>query len=244
MRGDTMPETRFAVVPILGVRDVTAAVAQLQTVFGFEAGPPGDAGTRLHRLDQAVMLRAVPASLPHGVIDHVALKALDPDAAGRAAVARGGVVDAQVTPDGPKEISAFWAAGVRYLFLRGPGGARIEFCARLPLPADLPDRLETTLLGHDHIGLCCRDIAASEAFYAGLGMQVALAATLNLPEGAVQVCFLQSGGVTVELYSPWAVRDGLLVLPPAGLWQGLRFEGMGTNDLRRGPDGERVELVA
>ena len=236
----------FRIVPELQVKSVRQAIDQL-AVFGFSPDTSslwqGDGNAaRLWRDDQGIALVQMQGEAAHGVIDHVAMRAIDTDAAGRLVVARGGVVDGGVTPDGPLEIAEFWGSGVRYQFFQGPGGARVELCAERGrvLPGDVG--LDQALAGHSHIGICCRDIAASARFYAGLGLERVFATTLERPGGAVAVCFLRRGGQMVELYSPPERRGGALVLPGAGLWRGLLFEGAGRAGVFAGPDGERVTL--
>ena len=112
-------------MPELSVASLPEAVAELAR-FGFRARDT--AGTRLERGDQVIeLVLAGPGPQGrHGVIDHLALKTQDVDAAGRAVLELGGFVDPSVTPDGPLEIAEFWGLGVRYQFFRGPGGARLE----------------------------------------------------------------------------------------------------------------------
>ena len=227
----------FRIVPELAAGSLAAAVALMAGAFGFRA-----AGGRLVRGDQVIALVPVAGDPGHGVIDHLALKALDTDAAAAAALGRGAVIDTTVTPDGPKEIAAFWDSGVRYQFFQGPGGARLEFCARRGLKLPDGSGLGLALAGHDHIGLCCRDIDAAVAFYRGLGFEIAFATTLTPPEGPLPVRFMARDGQVLELYSPPERRSGAMALPGQGHWQGLRLEGMGRRAEIKGPDGERVTL--
>ena len=176
------------------------------------------------------------------MIDHLALKALDTDATARAVQGLGALVDTGVTPDGPLEIAEFWGTGVRYQFFQGPGGARLELCARRGGQALAGAALAALIPGHDHIGISCRDIAASVGFYRGLGLQLVHSVDLDRPDGRTEVRFLQLGSQTVELYSLPARRSGLVTLPGQGFWLGLRFEGAGLQGRLTGPDGERVTL--
>lgn len=228
----------FRIVPELAVTSVPAAVAMLAAEFGFAAQ-----GTRLVRGDQVIALVPGQPGPGHGMIDHLALKAVDADAASAAAIRRGAVIDRHVTPDGPMEIAAFWENGVRYQFFEGPGGARLEFCARRGTRLDAGVGLDEALPGHDHIGLCCRDIEASVQFYQGLGFDIAFATTLAPPEGPLPVRFLARDGQMLELYSPVARRGGAMVLPARGHWHGLRLEGAGRSGVMQGPDGESITLV-
>ena len=231
------PTSDFRIVPVLCVADVPAAVGLLGAVFGFAP----ESSARVRRGDQIIELMAAPAGIVpgHGPIDHLALAVGDADAAMQALLACGGQLDAGVTPDGPLEIAAFWENGVRYVFFTGPDGAHIELCAQRGVGLG-----DATLRGHDHIGISCRDIAASEAFYTGLGMRLAFSATLDAPAGQVPVRFLRRGGFTVELYSPPELRAGQMVRSETPLWHGLRFEGAGRSGVFAGPDGERIELLS
>jgi catechol 2,3-dioxygenase-like lactoylglutathione lyase family enzyme len=228
----------FRVVAELAVTSVPAAVAKLAAEFGFAAD-----GTRLTRGDQVIALVPGQPGRSHGMIDHVALKAVDTDAASAAARRRGAVIDRGVTPDGPMEIAAFWENGVRYQFFEGPEGARLEFCAKrgVALPQDVG--LDDALPGHDHIGMCCRDIEASVQFYQALGFGVVFATTLTPADGPLPVRFMAREGQVLELYSPAARRSGALVLPAQGHWCGLRLEGAGRSATLQGPDGESVTLI-
>lgn len=227
----------FRIVPELAVSSVSMAVTLMAGAMGFCAQ-----GGRLVRGDQVIVLVPAEGAPEHGVIDHVALKALNTDAAAAAAVGRGAVIDRDVSPEGPQEIAAFWDKGVRYLFFQGPEGARLEFCARRG--GELPPGtvLGAALAGHDHIGLCCRDIDASTGFYGRLGFDLAFATTLTPADGPLPVRFMARGGQMVELYSPLSRRSGAMVLPGQGRWQGLRLEGTGRSGMLTGPDGERVTL--
>lgn len=219
------------IVPELAVRDRAAAAHMLVEVFGFSRGE----GDLLHLGDQALAL--VQGTAPaHGVIDHLALAVRDVDQALAAALAQGARLEA-TTPDGPCEIAEFWQAGVRYVFLQGPEGARIEFCAKLggQTRADLP--------GHDHLGIPCTDIAATEGFFLALGLAPVAAVDLERAEGVTKVRFLSAGDGMVELYEPPALRGRPLPFADEGLWRGLRLIGAAAGPgVRLGPDGLRVTL--
>ena len=220
------------IVPELAVRDVAAAAAMLRDVFGF-AGE----GAVLTLGDQAVALVAAERAAGQGGIDHLALAVADVDAALAALQARGARLEA-TTPEGPREIAEFWEGGVRYVFLEGPEGARIELCARLPQDgrAGLP--------GHDHIGIPCTDLAATEGFFLGLGLRPLAAVDLRRDDGVTKVRFLAAGDSVVELYEPPALRGAVAPFAAEGLWRGLRLEGAGiAPGLRIGPDGLRVTVV-
>lgn len=216
------------IIPELSVRDVSSACRMLQDRFGFAAR---DGLMCLG--DQRV---AVVAGQPsgHGAIDHLALAVEDIDASLAALRARGAELD-DTTPDGPREIAEFWDSGVRYVFLRGPEGARIELCARRggTSRAGLP--------GHDHAGIPCADIHATEDFFLSLGLTRLAAVDLHRPEGVIPVRFLAAGDSVVELYAPPDFDAGRAAVQ--GLWRGLRLAGSGATGLRMGPDGLRVTLA-
>lgn len=219
-------------IPELAVADADAACRMLSDVFGFVP----DAG--LMRLgSQRIAVQQAPGPRGHGKIDHLALAVADVDAALAAALARGAVLD-DTTPDGPREIAEFWDAGVRYVFLRGPEGARIEFCARLPQDH------RRGLPGHDHIGLPCTDIDASEAFFLAFGLTRLAAVNLTRPDGVTPVRFLAAGASVVELYGPPALRGARPDFAPDALWSGLQLHGSGlTPGLHAGPDGLRLRVI-
>ena len=139
------------IVPELAVQDLAGAESLLCAVFGFARD-----GDMLRLNDQRLALVQADGPRGHGGIDHLALSVNDTDAALAHLIARGARLE-ETTPDGPKEIAEFWDNGVRYVFLQGPEGARIELCAKRDTPAE-PHRP-----GHDHIGIPCTDIAASAA---------------------------------------------------------------------------------
>lgn len=217
------------IIPELALRDVAAGRVMLAQVFGFtEDGP------NLMRLgNQRVALVAGKAP-QHGRIDHLALSVSDTDAAAAALIARGAVLES-TTPDGPNEIAEFWGTGVRYVFLAGPEGARIELCARRGQATG-----DGTIAGHDHIGIPCRDLAETEGFFLALGLMPVAGFALHRPEGETKVRFLRAGHSVVELYAPPVAP----VWADDGLWHGLRLAG---TDLPKGamdgPDGLRLTVI-
>lgn len=222
----------MTLIPELAVMDKAAASAMLRDVFGFF----GDASL-LHLGDQAVALIAANGPAGHGRIDHLALAVDDVDTALARLIARGARLEA-TTPDGPREIAEFWGTGVRYVFLQGPEGARIELCARLAGPA------RDGLPGHDHIGIPCRDLAATEAFFLSLGLAPLAANDLLRDDGVTHVRFLGFGTSVVELYEPPALRGAAPGFSPTPFWAGIRMAGSTlTPGPRTGPDGLRVTVV-
>jgi catechol 2,3-dioxygenase-like lactoylglutathione lyase family enzyme len=195
------------VIPELAVPDPDAARAMLRDVFGFVP----DAGLMWLGKQAVAVTGGKPAG--HGSIDHLALAVPDLDLATTELFARGARVDTAVTPHGPQEIAEFWGAGVRYLFMQGPAGARIELITNTAAPQGP---------GHDHIGIPCSDLAASAAFFMGLGAKELAAVTLYRPEGATPVRFLALQGSVLELYQPpqFSATAG------PGLWRRLLITGV------------------
>jgi len=218
-----------AFIPRLHVRDTAAAAEQLAQVFGFrpEGGPH-----RLRLGDQRVELHQDLSAAGHGRIDHLALAVDDVDAALAAALARGGVLDGDVTPDGPVFIPEFWTAGARYAFLKGPEGARIEFCAR-------PGTSRPGLPGHDHIGIPCIDLPAVRGFFRSLGCKDIAATTLIRAEGDVAVAFLGLGRSVIELYCPPGQAAGSVA--SGGNWRGLVLDAAGPAEQILGPEGILIQ---
>ncbi|WP_159082391.1 VOC family protein [Paragemmobacter aquarius] len=220
------------IIPELCVRDTAAARAMLTGIFGF-AGQ----GDLLALGEQRIALVQGAGDIGHGGIDHLALAVSDVPAALSALQARGAVLE-ETTPNGPGHIAEFWDAGIAYVFLRGPEGARIELCSRLP--ADT----RTGLPSHDHIGIPCTDIAASVGFFSGLGFATVHSVSLHRPDGVTEVRFLSAGRSVVELYEPPALRGAKNPFTANSFWRGLRLIGSGlAAGERTGPDGLRLTLI-
>ncbi|OYU19620.1 MAG: hypothetical protein CFE34_04340 [Rhodobacteraceae bacterium PARR1] len=217
------------IVPELAVQDLAGAEKLLRDVFGFARD-----GDLLRLNDQRIALVQADGPRGHGGIDHLALAVNDTDAALAGFLAHGAVLE-ETTPDGPKEIAEFWAHGVRYAFLQGPEGARIELCAKRGTAA-APHRP-----GHDHIGIPCTDIAASAAFFTDLGAKPVAAFDLIRAEGTIAVRFLSAGQSVIELYAPPGHDAASLSAAP--LWRGLRVLGTGRSATLTGPDGLHVTLL-
>ncbi|MFC3084605.1 VOC family protein [Tabrizicola soli] len=159
----------------------------------------------------------------HGRIDHVALTVPDIDRALADLTTRGLTLDAGVTPGGPELIPEFWTGGLRFAYLAGPEGARIELCQRLTGAS-----AET---GQDHVGIPCADLAPMQAFFEGQGARLVAAVDLDRPEGRIPVRFLAFQGGMVELYQP--VSPAPRAAP--GLWSRLLVTGLATPI--HGPEG-------
>lgn len=202
----------------LAVADPDAAGVQLTCVFGFSLAED------VFRLGDQALRLVQRQGQTHGAVDHLALAVPDVDAAAARMMARGALRDPDVTPDGPLEIPEFWDAGVRYLFLQGPEGARIEL---------ITNRASPKGPGHDHIGIPCSDIAASAAFFAGLGATPLAEVALQRADGRTQVRFLALDHSVIELYQPPRHHPA----PGQGKWHRLLIPGVAP---ATGPDGITV----
>ena len=183
-------------IPVLAVRNVAQAKRQLAALFGFIEG----AGGHLALGDQQVAVcdaGAPPDRLAALPFDHLALSVEDADAAAEAFAARGGVLDAAYTPDGPAEIPEFWSKGVRFVFFKGPEGAPFEFCQKLGAEAPL---------GHSHFGLRTADLDALEARLASSGAARIARHVLPGPP-PVEVRFLKRGAAVFELFDAPPIGD-------------------------------------
>ena len=196
--------------------DVAAAAAQLETVFGFRA----DGGIWWRGTQGIRLVAGTPEG--HGRIDHLALAVPDMDAALATFRQAGARLDADVTPGGPEFIREFWGDGLRFVYLSGPGSARIELCQRITGPA--------TTIGHDHVGLPCHDLPAMQRFFESQGASLIAAVNLTRPEGEIPVRFLAFSGGVVELYQPADARRAT-----HGLWSRLLVPGLAAPV--SGPEG-------
>lgn len=208
-------------IPELSVRDPAAAALALAR-FGFVV----DAG--LWRLGtQALCLRASGEgdAQGHGRIDHVALTVPDLDAALAEAQGRGIALDAAVTPDGAETVPEFWDAGLRYVYLAGPEGARIELCQRVGITAPAP--------GQDHVGIPCADLARMAGFFLDHGATPIADFALPRAGGVIPVRFLAFHSGMVELYRPAEPARAA-----AGHWSRLLVPGLAAP--LEGPEGLRL----
>lgn len=232
LRGAEMDDSTMEIIPELCVRDCAAAKAMLASVFGFT-----DMGDLMALGSQRIVLVQGHGIITHGGIDHLALAVTDLPATLATLLAKGARLES-TTPQGANRIAEFWDAGITYVFLEGPEGARIELCQRLPVDtrAGLP--------GHDHIGIPCTDIADSVAFFESLGCLPLSSVSLTRDDGVTEVRFLSAGKSVVELYEPPALREAKPAFADNGFWHGLRLLGSGLEKgPRNGPDGLRVTLV-
>lgn len=207
----------MTLVPELCLMQPEAGAEILERVFGFVRD-----GRFLRLGTQALRIAQASAPQPHGRIDHVALAVPDIDAALAGFTDRGAALAMDVTPDGICEIAEFWDGGIRYVYLAGPEGVRIELCQRKRGPV--------AAVGQDHIGIPCTDAGRMQAFFEAEGAVLVSAVDLVRPEGRIPVRFLDFAGGMVELYTPPAAER-----PAGGLWSRLLVSGLSSE--RAGPDG-------
>ncbi len=207
----------MALVPELSLIDPEAGTAWLERVFGFAVQ-----GADLSLGSQRLRVVRAKGTMPHGRIDHIALAVPDIDVALAGLLDRGATLERAVTPDGVGEIAEFWEAGIRYVYLTGPEGARIELCEKIGHPV--------AAVGHDHIGIPCRDVTAMQRFFEAEGAQMVAAVDLPRPGGMVPVRFLEFAGGMIELYAPQGADR-----PAEGHWSRLLVGGLAAE--RIGPDG-------
>ncbi len=203
-------------IPELVLKHPDEGIGLLQRVFGFRPD-----GGLLRLGSQAVLVNGGnPAG--HGRIDHIALAVPDMDAALATLAAAGAKLDVGVTPNGAERIPEFWGDGIRFVYLCGPEGARIELCQRLTGAV--------TEVGHDHIGIPCHDLPAMQRFFEAQGAVLTAAVDLQRPEGVIPVRFLAYAGGIIELFAPQTP-----VRTAPGLWSRLRVAGLGAEVA--GPEG-------
>lgn len=104
---------------------------------------------------------------------------------------------ARSSGDGPVDIPAFWARGVRYVFLKGPGGERFEFNQRLDLD---PARRTGNLDGWSHLGIPVTNIERSRDFYRQFGFIEAMYAEIPAGAEAIKVSMMERQGFVLEFY--------------------------------------------
>lgn len=157
--------------------------------------------------------RPAVAQRSHGVIDHFALDVIDIDSALSAARARGARQDSS-TPDRPVDFD-LWEKGVRYVFLSGPQGEKVELNQRLDLD---PSRREENVGGWSHLGIPTHDIDTSREFYRRLGFSEALYQEVPGPDGTAKILMMAIGSFMIELYqlpgfdaqAAAALQDGVI----------------------------------
>jgi len=132
----------------------------------------------------------------HGHIDHFALDVLDIESALNEAFVAGISLE-QSTPDGPLDIPFFWSQGVRYAFLEGPGGEKVEFNQRLDLS---PDRRMNNLNGWSHLGIPVTDIDSSRDFYRQFGFEEVMYAEIPVDAEVIKASMMEKNGFILEFY--------------------------------------------
>jgi catechol 2,3-dioxygenase-like lactoylglutathione lyase family enzyme len=147
--------------------------------------------------------------------DHLALRVGDVDGLLATLRATGAALHPAFTPDGPREIAAFWDTGVRFVFLVGPEGVPIELCARRGTTDPRP-----AVLGLDHLGLRAADTAATAARLRA-GGATDLASHILPGDRPVSVAFLQEDGLVWEVFDEPAPPG----LAAGGAWSGVRAAG-------------------
>jgi catechol 2,3-dioxygenase-like lactoylglutathione lyase family enzyme len=208
-----MTKSQEELLPILSLADQRAGIAMLDRVFGFEStGMRGGFGTIMALGNQRILivpkLAVVGSVRPH----HLALSIPDTDQAMKECLDRGGVLAQSMTPDGPLEIPEFWTNGVRYVFFDGPEGALIELCMK-------KGQLSAEEWGHDHIGIECEDIAASQSQFEHAGCNLIASHSLDRDDGITDVAFLNRGASVAELFCPPKASKAAET-PPLSGWVG------------------------
>jgi catechol 2,3-dioxygenase-like lactoylglutathione lyase family enzyme len=199
--------------PILEVPDPEAALDWFAVLPGCAADRAG-AEVRCGDLRIAVVAAGTaPAGSRLMTVDHLALRTADVDAALAHLLAAGARLHPGFTPDGPRDIAAFWDHGVRFAFVIGPGGVPVEICAR---HGDA-DGGGAAITGLDHLGLRCADVAATAA-----GLEASGAVTLGryLLAGPVEVRFLQEANIVWELFDEPVAAPSIRCADGAG-WAGV-----------------------
>jgi catechol 2,3-dioxygenase-like lactoylglutathione lyase family enzyme len=195
--------------PVLSVKDPTLALAWFDALPGVAT----DRGRGLvHCGDLTLRIATVEADLPGlrvATIDHLAFRVTNVDALLDVLRRAGVPLHPAFTPDTPREIAEFWDSGVRYVFVQGPEGVPVEFCA-------LRGAASTSGLctGLDHLGL---RVAATDAACLGLiagGAKERARHHLPTPNGTVEVRFLAERNLIWEVFDEPVPQA--LDLPAAG----------------------------
>lgn len=139
--------------------------------------------------------RAAVAQRGHGSIDHIAFDALDIEQALNEAKQRDAKLH-EATSDGIVDFGIY-PEGVRYVFLDGPTGEKIEFSQRNDLDEN---RRDTNLSGWNHLGIPTVDIDASRAFYQQFGFEEDLCAEVPTDDGLVYVLMMKLGDFVLEFF--------------------------------------------
>jgi len=132
----------------------------------------------------------------HGHIDHFAFDVLDIDRALQVATTNGISLE-KSTPEGPLEIPFFWSKGVKYVFLEGPEGEKIEFNQRMDLE---PGRRADNLNGWSHLGIPVTDLNLSRDFYQKFGFKEAMYAEIPVDGEVIRASMMEFNGFVLEFY--------------------------------------------
>jgi lactoylglutathione lyase len=132
----------------------------------------------------------------HGHIDHFAIDVLDINQALDYAVSKGISLDAS-TPEGVVDIPFFWSKGVKYLFLKGPQGEKIELNLRMDLD---PTRRAENLNGWSHLGIPVTDINSTRDFYRNFGFLEVMYAEIPVEGESIRASMMEFNGFLLEFY--------------------------------------------
>ena len=133
--------------------------------------------------------------LTHGHIDHFAIDVLDIEKAVQERLEAGAVLE-QSTPDGPVSFPLF-SQGVKYVFLEGSSGEKVELNQALHLDAT---RREKNTGGWSHLGIPSTDIDISRQFYSQFGFEEIAYAEVEVDDGTIKVAFMEKDGFVLEFY--------------------------------------------
>ena len=196
--------------PVLEVADPGAALDWFATVPGMKVerarGEAVSGDLRIAVVAPGTRLAGQRAM----AVDHLALATGDVDGLLARLLAGGMRWDARFTPDGAREIAAFWETGVRFAFVRGPGDVALELCARRGAAG------AAEALGLDHIGLRRADLpGAAAALEAEGATEVARHLLPGTPPVAVR--FLREHNILWEVFDEPAPPG----MQTPGRWAGV-----------------------
>jgi hypothetical protein len=191
--------TRLA--PVLATCDAAQALEWFSVLPGVEVNFAQGTISCGDRLVRVTHPDALPDRFRPTPFDHLALRVGDVDGILTRMLESSAVLDSRFTPDGPREISAFWGSGVRFAFLVGPGGVPVELCQIIGAKG-VPE-----VTGLDHLGLRCPEIDSAAAAMTVHGAEEIARHRLESESATVNVRFLQDAGLIWELFDE-------AVLPP------------------------------
>jgi len=177
------------IVPILSLAHPAEGVAMLCDLFGFKStGADVDNKYTLTLGNQTILVRSLDQPTGPVSLHHLALAVPDVDTAMNECVKRGAKLADAVTPNGPLEIPEFWQSGFRYVFFEGPENTLIEL--GMKIDDNTITQNDTNKWSHDHIGIQCQDIAATQSLFTAAGCKLIAEHTLIRPDGNINVAFL------------------------------------------------------